>query len=189
VDAEALPRDDFGQGLTVHPFHRQEVDTLDLVDGMDGHDVRMTQHRDRLRLPVEPREPVGVFRHLGGEDLQRHLSPELLVGGQIDLSHSPGTDPVEDLVVKQRPAGHQDSRAGWRCGEAWEEASRRLISVARGWQGPHDAGSRNANAAAAVSALTLEALRSKLRSAAISAAAEQAEVPDASRTAAQLSGA
>ena len=52
----------------------------------------MVQRGEDLRLPLEPREPVGISREGFGQDLQGYIAPKLGVFGPIhlDMPLNPG---------------------------------------------------------------------------------------------------
>ncbi len=79
---------------------------LGFVDRVNRHDVRMLERGDRARLALEPRQAVGVVCERFGEQLQRHVAPELGVAGAIHLAHATGAERREDLVMAERPADH-----------------------------------------------------------------------------------
>ena len=56
---------------------------------VNGDDVRMVQRRDRPGFALEPMKPLGRFRQLGREDLQRDLPAKLRVFREIDLTLPP----------------------------------------------------------------------------------------------------
>jgi hypothetical protein len=62
------------------------------------------QRCNRFGLALEPLESVGVVRHLGRQDLERHLSFELGVFGGKDLAHAPGPELAHDSIVTQGSA-------------------------------------------------------------------------------------
>ena len=97
------------QALPVDQLHGEEVRTALLLDGVDGHDVRVVQRSDRLRLALEAFQPGSIRGHLRWEDLQRHLALEPGVLGQKDRPHAALADPALDAVVGQclsRLKGH-----------------------------------------------------------------------------------
>ena len=79
-----------------------------VTTGRYDEDVGMIQRGDGFSFPLKSRQAVGIARHLGRQDFQRHLALELLVFGKIDVAHPAGTDFFEHLVVKKRSADHKD---------------------------------------------------------------------------------
>ena len=62
----------------------------------------MIQRRDRLRLPLEPREHVRVLREGFGQDFDGDVAAQLRVPRPVHLSHSPGAERREDFVRPQQ---------------------------------------------------------------------------------------
>ena len=50
-------------------------------------------------IPLEPSHAFGVVGERFGQDLQRHLAPELRVGGAVDLTHAAAAQLIDDSVV------------------------------------------------------------------------------------------
>ena len=53
----------------------------------------------------------GVVDQFFGQDLERHLAPEIHVDRAVDDAHAAAADLFEDLVVREFPAGHGISGA------------------------------------------------------------------------------
>src|SRR5205085_3714332 len=71
----------------------------------DRDDVRMREAGRALRLAAEALDELLVVRVPVVEDLDRDPPPELLVLGEVDVRHSPGTEAPDHLVapVEERP--------------------------------------------------------------------------------------
>ena len=78
--------------------------TLDLLDRVDGDDVRVIERRQCLGLALEPPQSLLRARQLSREYLERHLPLELGVLGAIDLSHTAFTELGGDPEIRQRLA-------------------------------------------------------------------------------------
>jgi len=59
------------------------------LDRVNRHHARVVERRHGPCLALEARQPIGVSRDLGRQDLDRHLSAELGVLRAIDLSQAP----------------------------------------------------------------------------------------------------
>ena len=82
------------------------LDGLDhQTDVVERGDMRMSQRRNRPRLALEPGSRFGLIRQVIDQDLDRDGSIESRIVGLEDLSHSPGADERQDLVVAQAGAG------------------------------------------------------------------------------------
>jgi hypothetical protein len=97
----ALPRDHLRQRLAVDQFHRDEVHPLRLLDGVQGHDVRVVQPGDDLGLALEPLQTLGVAGPLFGQDLDRNFPIEGGVDRAPHFAHPAGADLGGQAVVKQ----------------------------------------------------------------------------------------
>jgi hypothetical protein len=68
--------------------------------------VRERGHR--LRLPLEPRERVGIGGDAFGEDLDRHLAVQARVARAVDLAHAAGAEGSQNLVRAELRSRDQD---------------------------------------------------------------------------------
>ena len=75
--------DSFGQRRTLDQLHDERA----VLDAVDRGDVRMVEGGQHLRLAREARHARGVVGEVFRDQLDRHLSTELAVGGAIHLSH------------------------------------------------------------------------------------------------------
>lgn len=77
--------------------------------------LRSPHHPSRsrvdLRLSLEAGEAIRIIREDVGQDLQRTLAVELRVGALPNLSHAALTKEGSDVVMADRRAGCQLSRA------------------------------------------------------------------------------
>ena len=48
--------------VALHEFHHERGDASAFLQAVDRSDVRMVQRRQDFRLPLEPREPIGIAR-------------------------------------------------------------------------------------------------------------------------------
>ena len=101
LDRHPALGDDPVERLPLHQLHRQEVDPVRLLDGVDADDSRVIERGERLRFTPEAFEPLRARRHLRRQQLERHVAPELRVGGAVDLAHPARTDRGGDAVVGQ----------------------------------------------------------------------------------------
>ena len=69
-------------------------------------DARVIEGGEGLRLAPEALQPLRARGHLGRQHLERHVAPELRVGGAVDLAHPAGADRGGDPVVRERLADH-----------------------------------------------------------------------------------
>ena len=85
---------ELGQRLPVDELHCQKVNAVDLVDGVDGDDVRMIQRRYGARLALESRQAIGVASHLGRETFSATARPSLVSGAR-------NTSPIPPLPARR----------------------------------------------------------------------------------------
>jgi hypothetical protein len=88
-------------------LEHQRLEVACLLEPVDRRDVRMVQGREDLRLALEPRQPLRVFGHCLGQDLDRDVSPELAVARAIHLPHPAGPQRSENFVRPEFRAGTQ----------------------------------------------------------------------------------
>jgi hypothetical protein len=50
-------------------------------------DVRIVQRRQRPGLALKTRQSLGIRRHAGRQDLDRHVAIETSITGPVDLAH------------------------------------------------------------------------------------------------------
>ena len=98
--------------LSLDQLHRQEVDAVDLVDGVDRDDVRMIQAGQGPGFAPEARKPVGIGHKRLGEDLQRNLAVELRIAGAIHLPHAALADLRGDFIRAEACAGSEGQTVG-----------------------------------------------------------------------------
>ncbi len=79
------------------PFMRADV--------VDRRDVGMIEQPRRLRLLLEPPQPVRVVGEGGRQNLNRHLAREPRVPCAIHLTHPSGAEGREDLIWTKLAAG------------------------------------------------------------------------------------
>ena len=88
IDWDRALRDPISEGRPLHQLQHQCTGALRLFKTVNGCDVRMVETGEDLRLTLEPRQPIRISRKRLGQDLQRHLTVQLGVGGLIDLGPS-----------------------------------------------------------------------------------------------------
>jgi hypothetical protein len=81
-------------------LHHDEVLALALVEAEVEHldDVRVDETRGGQRLPAKARDEGRVVSQVLGEQLDRHISLEPLVEGQLNGGHTPDAEAALDAV-------------------------------------------------------------------------------------------
>ena len=95
---------------TLEVLLHHEVDAVLVADVVYRGDVRMVQRGGRTRLLLEPRETLRVAGELGRQHLDRHLTAEPVVLGQVHLTHTAFADLLDNLVRTQRASFHLTPR-------------------------------------------------------------------------------
>ena len=81
------------------------MQAFDLLEAVDGGDIRMIEGRERLGLTFESRESFFVARECLGQDFDRYVPPELGVARAVDFSHAPDSDERENFVSAKLGVG------------------------------------------------------------------------------------
>ena len=102
--SQGAPVEPRAQGLALQHFEDDVGDPILGADVVDGQDVGMIEGGHRPGLLLEAAEAVGARRAIGGDDLDRHLSPQSRVAGTVDLSHAPRPEGGNDLVRAETAA-------------------------------------------------------------------------------------
>lgn len=79
----------------------------DLLDAVDRRDVWMIERRKQLRLAFESGEAFWVPRHLGGKDLDRHITVEPRVARAVHLAHPARADGRGDFTGAEASSGRK----------------------------------------------------------------------------------
>jgi hypothetical protein len=82
----------------------------------DLQNVRMGELSQRFGFTLEPAQPVGIFRHLGWQDLDRNIPIEPLILRAVDYPHPTLADFLNEAVV---PEGATDEVT--HCGNSQRE--------------------------------------------------------------------
>ena len=80
LDGEPALRDEPIERRAVDKLHGEEVNAVSFLDREHGDDAGVVKGGESLRLTPETLQPLGIRGHLGGQDLQGHVAPELRVG-------------------------------------------------------------------------------------------------------------
>ena len=96
--------------LALDELHADVGLRLRLTEVVDGDDGGMIERGGRACLELEPPQPLGVIGQLGRQKLQRDVTIELRVAGEIDLAHAAGTEERANDVRPETRAGCQRHR-------------------------------------------------------------------------------
>ena len=87
-----------GEGFARDELENEGAGGPNLLEPVNGRDVRMGERGEDLCLPIEARPAIGVRQEGVGEHLDCNVAPESRVPRAIDLPHSSGAERREDLV-------------------------------------------------------------------------------------------
>ena len=99
---ETARRDQGVERAAVDDLHREEGRSRRLLDGVDGHDVRMIEGGDRFGFALKARAARGIVGGLARQDFQRDTAFESRILRFVDLAHPAGAQTPNDPVVAQR---------------------------------------------------------------------------------------
>ena len=71
------------------------------LEAVEVGDRRVVERGEQPGLALEAGEPLGIGGEGLGQPLERHLAPELRVGGAVDLAHAARADRGGDPVVRE----------------------------------------------------------------------------------------
>ena len=139
------------QILPLDQLHDQEPHLRQILEPVDGCDVRMLQAGEHAGFTMETGDPLRIPAHLAREDLQGDITVELRVTSAIDFAHPAFADELEHLVVGERLSdqdgvprgrGSSETRLQGRAGQSGMAGSsmecqfRRGIPTTPTWTAP-----------------------------------------------------
>ena len=101
IDGHRSKRDPIGQRRPFHEFHHQRVQAFVVFERVDAGDIRMIERGEHLRFANEASQTIGVTRHLGKQQLQRHIAIEIEIAGAKHTTHAACADRRQDFVVSE----------------------------------------------------------------------------------------
>jgi hypothetical protein len=102
-----VPRQHLRKRTTFDQLHRDEVDAVRLLDGMDGDDVGVAEGGDGSGLTLETRPPLWIGCRFFRQDLEGDPALQLGVLGDIDLAHSTLAQGGHHLIVRESFSNHR----------------------------------------------------------------------------------
>ena len=99
--------DPVGESWPLDQLHHQHLDALDVLEPVDGRDVRMIQRGEHFRFALEPRQALRIVREGIGQEFDRDRAIELCVARAVDLSHSAFAQLGHDLIASKGLAYHR----------------------------------------------------------------------------------
>ena len=93
--------DPLAERLALQELHDREGQPLDAPQLVDGQDAGMRERRHRPGLPLEPTPHLVVVCEIVGQHFYGDVPFEARIVRSIHLSHAAGSEPIDDLVVRQ----------------------------------------------------------------------------------------
>ena len=97
-ETERSARDEVGEGRTVHQLHDDRARSAEILEAVDGRDVRVVERREQPCLALEADATLGARAHAFGQHLDRDVTVQPTIGGAIDLAHPARAEERDDLV-------------------------------------------------------------------------------------------
>ncbi len=99
--------DNIPQRFPLHILHNDVGSALILAHLVDGDDIGMLQYRGGVGLTLETASTVFVLAKMRGQELESDFAVKFCILGQENLTHPPGTDLLNNLVVGNHcPVGY-----------------------------------------------------------------------------------
>ena len=98
-DLKALAADAFPQGDAIDKLRSDEVVAIGLAYFVNRQNIWMIQGRSRACLLFETIETIAIGGELFAQQLERDLSAELGVFGEIDLAHAAGAQLMDNAIM------------------------------------------------------------------------------------------
>jgi len=103
-DFQRPSADSIAQRLALERFHDDERRVTVLADVVNRADGGVAERACGARLDAESFERLGFLRPACGEELERNLTSQARVFGQINHTHPAGAERAEDSVVRNGSA-------------------------------------------------------------------------------------
>ena len=110
VERHRPARETLREVVALDQLHDQSGRVSRLFEAVDLRDARVVQRRERLGLPLETHQPIGVGRERLGQDLERDVAIEPGIAPAIDLPHPPGPKRGDHFIRADSGAGTQAHR-------------------------------------------------------------------------------
>ena len=110
VDRHRTVDQPVGERRSLDQFQNQRLDTAAVFESVDAGDVRVAERCERAGFTLEAGDPLGVARHLVGQNLQRDVSPQPAVAGAVNLAHAACAKGRDDFV-RAEPGADREGHA------------------------------------------------------------------------------
>ena len=113
VDRHRPPSDHLVEPLALDKLHDQDVALVEVLEGVQGGDVRVVEGGEHPCLALEAGEALGVQGEVLGQQFERYVAAELRVGGAPHLPHPALAELGGDLVWTEAGAVHRSPLMAW----------------------------------------------------------------------------
>src|SRR6202047_4565066 len=110
LDRETARGDHAIEWLPLDQFHGEKVDAVAFLDRVQSHDIGVVEGGNSARLAMEPCEPVGILRHLSGQNLDCAAATQLGIRRAVHFSHTTGADGRLIFIDGEASTGSQGHR-------------------------------------------------------------------------------
>ena len=100
--------DSLGQGWPFDQLQDQTMNPVGLFQAIDGGDVGMIERSQDMRFPLEADHALRVVGEDRRQNLEGNFTPQLGVGGAINLSHPALAEHLRDAIMRNAFAYHKD---------------------------------------------------------------------------------
>src|SRR5207249_4769498 len=107
VEGDRSTGDPLREIIALDELHHEGGDAPALFEPVDRGDMGMIQRGERLRLPLEARDALGVAGERFGQDLDRDVAIQLVIAGAIDLAHAARAKRRDDLIRSETRAAYE----------------------------------------------------------------------------------
>ena len=105
VEWNRAARDALREIVALNEFHDERGGARTFFEPVDGGDMRMIERGEHFRFALKAREPIGIGRERGWQDLDRDLTFEPGVRRPVHLTHPAFADLRGDVVNAEACAG------------------------------------------------------------------------------------
>jgi hypothetical protein len=99
--------DEVGKRGSFHELHHEGAAVAGSFEAVDGRDVGMIERRERFGLAREARHAVGILLPRRRQDLDRHVTAKVHVGGAVHFAHPTGADQGGDFIRAESSPWHE----------------------------------------------------------------------------------
>jgi hypothetical protein len=106
LERQSVAQQQLVERRALDPLHDQEEASVELLDGMDGDDVRVVERSERVRLALEAAAGALVVAQVVGEELEDDPPLQARVERQQEAAHAAALQLLENPVGADLFANH-----------------------------------------------------------------------------------